>query len=125
MTIIVVSDAGLIASKLLKDQVPDSESFEGTAALEDEQMSLKEIAERFEIRIGTVIRRSMVDVSVIARVIDSLELRRDGIIGLPANAAVVAYDELCYAFATTLSREVEGFDHPGFLRATLGIRGGW
>ena len=68
--------------------------------------------------------RSMVDVTLIARVIDSLERRRGAIAGLPADAAVVAYDELCYAFATTLLREVEGFNYHGFLRATLGIRGG-
>ena len=68
--------------------------------------------------------RPMVDVTVIARVIDSLERRRGAIAGLPADAALVAYDELCYAFGTTLLREVEGFNYDGFLRATLGRRHG-
>ena len=66
----------------------------------------------------------MVDVTVIARVIDSLERRRSAITGLPADAALVAYDGLCYAFGNTLWREVEGFDYHGFLRATLGMRHG-
>ena len=66
--------------------------------------------------------RSMVDVGLIASVIDSLKQRRGAITGLPADAAVVAYDELCWAFGTTLLHEVEGFDYDGFVRATLGIR---
>jgi hypothetical protein len=69
-------------------------------------------------------RRSLADVSLIARVIGSLELRRGVIPGLPPDLAVVAYDELCHAVGNALMRADEAFDYDQFLRMTLGIRGG-